>query len=46
VGEAGSRIKVEKLFIPPVDKTAQILEGSPDDTASRLAVILKEKGLI
>ena len=46
VGEAGSKIKVEKLFVPPVDKTAQILEGSPDETASRLTVILKEKGLI
>jgi electron transfer flavoprotein beta subunit len=46
VGEAGSRIKVDKLFIPPVDKTAQIVEGSPDETATKLAVILKEKGLI
>ena len=46
VGEAGSRTKIEKLFIPPVEKTAQILEGSLDETASKLAAIFKEKGLI
>ena len=46
VGETGSRIRIEKLFIPAVDKTAQILSGSTDETASKLAIILKEKGLI
>ena len=46
VGEAGSKIKVEELFIPLVGKTAQILEGSGDEVAGELAVILKEKGLI
>ena len=46
VGEAGSRIRVEKLFIPPVEKMAQLLEGSAEETASQLASILKEKGLI
>ena len=46
VGEAGARIKVDKLFIPPVDKAAQIIGGTPDETASQLTVILKEKGLI
>jgi electron transfer flavoprotein beta subunit len=46
VGEAGSRIKVDELFIPPAEKVAQILKGSPDEIGSELAAILKEKGLI
>lgn len=46
VGEPGSRIKLEKLFIPPVGERAEMLEGTPEETSGRLAKILKEKGLI
>jgi electron transfer flavoprotein beta subunit len=46
VGEPGSKIKLEELFVPPVGERAQILEGTPEETSSRLAEILKEKGLI
>jgi electron transfer flavoprotein beta subunit len=46
VGEAGSKTKIEKLFIPPIDKRAQFLEGSPDETASSLVTIFKEKGIV
>ena len=38
--------KIEKLFIPPIDKRAQFLEGSPDETASSLVTIFKEKGIV
>lgn len=41
-----NQVKIEKMFIPPVDKTAQILSGSSDETVSELAKVLKEKGLV
>ena len=44
VGERGSMTKLEKLFLPPVTKEAEILEGTPDEAAAKLAKILKEKG--
>ncbi|MHC1635246.1 MAG: electron transfer flavoprotein subunit beta/FixA family protein [Candidatus Methanospirareceae archaeon] len=46
VGEKGSLTTLEKLYIPPVEKMAEIFTGSPDETASKLAAILDEKGLI
>ena len=44
VGEAGSKVKVEKLFIPPVTKESEILQGEPEEVAAKLAQILKDKG--
>lgn len=44
VGESGSGIRLERLFPPPVTKETEILQGSPDQTASKLAQILKDKG--
>lgn len=44
VGKAGSLIELEELFLPPVGKTAEILEGNPDEVSARMANILKEKG--
>lgn len=46
IGDIKSQVKIEKMFIPPVDTTVQILSGSADETATHLAKILKEKGLI
>lgn len=46
VGEAGSWIKVERLFIPPAEKEAEIIGGTPEEIASRIAEILKARGLI
>lgn len=44
VGESGSATRVDKLFLPPVTKETEILQGSPDEVATRLAQIIKEKG--
>jgi hypothetical protein len=38
--------EIEKLFIPPVTKRAEILSGDPDEVSGKLAGIIKEKGLI
>ncbi len=46
VGERGSMTRLEELYIPPVEKMAEILEGDPDETAGKLAEILDKKGLI
>ena len=46
VGEAGSWLKIEKLYIPPVEKQAEFLKGSPDEVAAKIVEILKSRGLI
>ncbi|MGQ9535724.1 MAG: electron transfer flavoprotein subunit beta/FixA family protein [Actinomycetota bacterium] len=46
VGEAGSWAVLEKFTPPVVGEMAEILEGDPDETAAKLAAILKEKGLV
>jgi electron transfer flavoprotein beta subunit len=46
IGEAGSWLKIDKLYIPPVEKQAEFLKGSPDEVATKIAEILKAKGLI
>jgi electron transfer flavoprotein beta subunit len=44
VGTAGSRLTVEKIFLPPEGEGAEIITGSAEQAAARLAEILKEKG--
>jgi electron transfer flavoprotein beta subunit len=46
VGELGSWIKLEKMYVPPVEKQAEFLKGTPDEVASKIVEILKAKGLI
>jgi electron transfer flavoprotein beta subunit len=46
VGEAGSKTRLEKLFLPPVGERAQILEGSPQEVSAELVGLLKDKGVI
>lgn len=46
VGKTGSLTTLDELYIPPVEKLAELFEGSPDETASKLAAVLDEKGLI
>ncbi len=46
VGEAGSWIKIEKMYVPPVEKQAEFLKGSPDEVATKIAEIIKSRGLI
>ncbi len=40
------QVKIEKLFVPHSEKTAQIITGSAEETAAQLAGIMKDKGLI
>jgi len=44
VGLKGSDIRTEKIFLPVVGKGAELLEGNPEQMASRLFDILKDKG--
>lgn len=46
VGEAGSWINIEKMFVPLAEKQAELIRGSPEEVASRIAEILKARGLI
>jgi electron transfer flavoprotein beta subunit len=46
VGETGSWIKIEKMFLPPLEKQAQFIKGSPDEIAAKIAEIIKSRGLI
>ena len=44
--EAPARYEVEKLYRPVVAGRAQMLEGTPDEVADRLAALLAEQSLI
>jgi len=46
VGEQGSWTKIDKLYVPPVEKQAEFLKGSPDEIATKITEILKARGLI
>ena len=46
VGAAGSWVKVENMYVPPVEKQAEFIKGSPDEIAARITEILKSRGLI
>lgn len=46
VGEAGSWVTIQKMYVPPVEKLAEFLKGSPEEVASKIAGILRAKGLI
>lgn len=46
VGLAGSWSTIEKLYVPPVEKQAEFLKGSPEEVATKIAEILKSRGLI
>jgi electron transfer flavoprotein beta subunit len=43
-GIDGSRIQIESMALPPKEEGAEIIMGSPEEAAARLAEILKEKG--
>ncbi len=46
VGEAGSKTRIERIFLPSATKEAEILYGDPQETATRLSQILKDKGVL
>ncbi|MGA1865155.1 MAG: electron transfer flavoprotein subunit beta/FixA family protein [bacterium] len=45
-GEAGSKTRIEKIYIPPVLKRAEILKGTSDEVSAKLAEVLKGKGVL
>jgi len=45
VGEPGSWITVEKMFMPPVEKEAEILTGGVDEVAAKVVETLRARGL-
>ncbi len=44
VGETGSKTRIGRLFPPPATKEMEMLPSEPEEAASRLVQILKEKG--
>jgi electron transfer flavoprotein beta subunit len=44
VGADGARIVVEEMMLPPEGEGAEIIKGSAEEAAARLAEILREKG--
>jgi electron transfer flavoprotein beta subunit len=46
IGEAGSWLKMGRLYMPPVGKQAEFLKGNPAEVAARIAEIIKAKGLV
>jgi electron transfer flavoprotein beta subunit len=46
VGPQGSWLTIDKLYVPPVEKQAEFIKGTPDEVATRITEILKSKGLI
>jgi electron transfer flavoprotein beta subunit len=46
VGPQGSWLVTDKLYVPPVEKQAEILKGTPDEIAAKITEIIKSKGLI
>jgi len=43
---SGSWVRVEKMYVPPVEKQAVLIKGTPDEIAAKITEILKAKGLI
>jgi electron transfer flavoprotein beta subunit len=46
VGPAGSWLTIDKLYVPPVEKQAEFLKGTPDEVAMKVTDLLKSKGLM
>jgi len=46
VGEAGSWLRIESLFIPPAEKKVEFISGRPDEIASKIIEILERRGLV
>ncbi len=38
--------EIQELYIPPVEKSAEIIQGSPDEVSTKVAEILKGRGLV
>jgi electron transfer flavoprotein beta subunit len=46
VGPSGSWTKIEKMYVPPVEKQAEFIKGTPEEVAAKITEILRAKGLI
>jgi electron transfer flavoprotein beta subunit len=46
VGEAGSWMRVQRVYAPPVEKEPVILTGSPEEVAGRLVEVFRSRGLV
>ena len=46
VGESGSWITVEEMFMPPVEKEAEVLTGGLDEIAAKIVETLRARRLI
>ncbi|OYD15862.1 hypothetical protein CH330_04545 [candidate division WOR-3 bacterium JGI_Cruoil_03_51_56] len=46
VGDTGSKTRLIKLYVPKVSSAAEILQGTVDEKVSKIATIIKEKGLL
>jgi len=46
VGPAGSWLEVLEMFVPPAERVAEILPGSPAEEAAKVIEILRSRGLI
>jgi electron transfer flavoprotein beta subunit len=46
VGERGSWLRIDKIYVPPAEKQANFLKGTPDELAAKIAEVLKTKGLV
>ena len=44
--EITSRVKLEKLELPPKGKNAELISGLPEESAAKLAKILQSSGVI
>jgi electron transfer flavoprotein beta subunit len=46
VGELGSWIRIDRIYVPPAEKQANFLKGTPDEVAAKIVEVLKAKGLV
>lgn len=46
VGELGSWLRVDRMYVPPAEKQANFLTGTPDEVAAKIAEVLRAKGLV
>jgi electron transfer flavoprotein beta subunit len=46
VGAGAAKIEIEKVYVPPKGEGAELVEGPPDEVASKLVEKIKELGLL
>ena len=46
VAESLRQTRVEEMYIPMVEKYAEIIEGKPEEAGARLMELLVEKGVV